>query len=420
MQRHPCRTGRVSLGQGTVPAGLVVVAPAGGSIAAMAAERCLPPFSPEILDFAGALSQAILTSPAFKPHPEAIAFAFWARTARLKQLNKQFEAYDNSGVLSARGLAFHIAPSNVDTIFLYSLMVSMLVGNSNVIRVSSRENALMGALVMLIGGLLADPRHAAIACRLAIVRYEHSEAITRHLSDLCDLRIVWGGDATINAIRKVPLQPRAVDVCFADKVSLAVFDAAAYLGDNDKAKIARAFRNDSYWFGQMACSSPRAVVWRGDVTKAKAASAAFWASLEAELVQSDPGLSDMDYLNKLLAEQSFMAQTGGHVLTRDSNLSTIVEIDTLDGVPFDEHCGGGLFLQTRVDSLDDLTPSLSRRNQTVISFGIRADEWRDYLTAGLPRGIDRVVPVGQALDFNTVWDGFNLFRSFSREISIAV
>ncbi|MCA0425703.1 MAG: hypothetical protein LCH61_20740 [Proteobacteria bacterium] len=398
-----------------------VVVPRGGALEAIAAERVLPPFSPEALAFVGALSQDILKSPEFRAHPEAMSFAYWARTARLKQLQASFSALEHSGALAARGVAFHIAPSNVDTIFLYSLVISLLVGNVNIIRVSSRENVLMGALIGILGRLLDQPAHAALRARLAIVRYEHDAAISKALSDLCDLRIVWGGDATVNALRAIPLQPRAIDVCFADKVSLAVLDAAAYCAYEDKAGLARAFRNDSYWFGQMACSSPRAVIWRGSKADGEAASAEFWARLQAELVREAPELSAMDYLNKLLAEQSFMAQLGGHKAgPRGDNATTVVDVATLGGIPFDEHCGGGLFLQVIVDSLDALTPHLTRRNQTIISHGIGKDEWRDYLSTTQPRGIDRIVPFGAALDFNVVWDGYNLFRAFSREISLAV
>ena len=34
------------------------------------------------------------------------------------------------------------------------------------------------------------------------------------------------------------------------------------------------------------------------------------------------------------------------------------------------------------------------------------------------RGIDRVVPIGNALDFNSIWDGYDLVEQFSRKVSI--
>jgi hypothetical protein len=38
------------------------------------------------------------------------------------------------------------------------------------------------------------------------------------------------------------------------------------------------------------------------------------------------------------------------------------------------------------------------------------------IAAGLP-GIDRVVPVGKALDIGVIWDGYDLIRSMSRIVA---
>lgn len=35
-----------------------------------------------------------------------------------------------------------------------------------------------------------------------------------------------------------------------------------------------------------------------------------------------------------------------------------------------------------------------------------------------PHGVDRVVPMGKSMDFNLVWDGYDLIRSLSRKISV--
>jgi Acyl-CoA reductase (LuxC) len=400
------------------PDGVTVVAPRSLQLAQLFEERTLKPFSEPAMAFASALSHAIMVSPHFRQHTDAIAFAYWARASRLKQLKKEFYGLENTGLLMARGMAFHIAPANVDTIFLYSLMISLLGGNKNIVRISSRNTAQMDALVALLDNLLCDPVHSAMKTRLAIVRYEHSPMITQFFSEHCDLRVVWGGDATVNAIRKISLPPRAIEVCFPDKVSIAVFDARTYLDWPTKADLAKAFRNDSYWFGQMACSSPRAVIWLGTDEDAKEAAAVFWSALDSELKKANPELAAMDYLNKLLAEQSFMVQLNGSVYQTTDNQSTVVDIQSIAGVPFEEHCGGGLFLQTRISRLSDLTPHLSRRYQTVLSLGIEKETWQSFISTEQPVGIDRIVPVGMALSFNTVWDGMSLFRSFTREITI--
>jgi hypothetical protein len=58
----------------------------------------------------------------------------------------------------------------------------------------------------------------------------------------------------------------------------------------------------------------------------------------------------------------------------------------------------------------DLTPKISRHMQTVSYFGIETAVFSAWLSKGI-NGIDRVVPIGAALDFNIIWDGIDLTES---------
>jgi hypothetical protein len=104
--------------------------------------EAMAPFAPTLVHFVRDFSDAILKKPEFRKYPETIAFGYWIRNARLNEMKKAFFDKANSGLLTARGVAFHIAPSNVDTIFLYSLIISLLVGNRNIVRVSIKDSHL--------------------------------------------------------------------------------------------------------------------------------------------------------------------------------------------------------------------------------------------------------------------------------------
>lgn len=39
------------------------------------------------------------------------------------------------------------------------------------------------------------------------------------------------------------------------------------------------------------------------------------------------------------------------------------------------------------------------------------------LTSGI-KGIDRIVPIGKTMDFDLVWDGYNLFGRLTRTIAV--
>jgi hypothetical protein len=380
----------------------------------------LAPFSSEAMAFVGDLSRAILASAPLRKYPETIAFGYWIRTARLNQLKAEFLAQPSSGVLAARGVAFHLAPANVDTIFLYSLVLSLLVGNANVVRISSRATPQVEALLAVINATLLSPAHSAMAGRMAIVRYGHDDAVTAALSSIAHVRIIWGGDTTVNAIRRIPLPPRSTEITFADRISIAVMDAAFYLNDPSHAALSKAFFNDAYWFGQMGCSSPRIVLWHGKPSDVTQARTLFWQRLEDYLATEDPELGPMEYLNKLVAEQSYAILEQAHIRKGRSNMLRVVTVEEAASIDDREHCGGGFFVEATIGDLAEITRLATTRHQTIVSHGIAAEAWRAVLSQGGCAGIDRIVPVGDALTFSNVWDGYNLLRSLTREITIAV
>lgn len=386
---------------------------------ALAARDDLPPFGALQIDFAAALSRALTAAPAARIHPELMALGFWLRPAHLRKLIDGHQSASAGRLELPRGLCFHVAPGNVDTIFVYSWMLSLLCGNRSIVRLSSRESAAAEALIATLGTVLAEPAFAAIAERLCVLRYGHDDAITRRLSALCDLRIVWGGDNAVNAVRAVPLPPRATELCFPDKFSLALLDSAAVQALDDSAlqTLARQFATDAYTFGQMACSSPRLVLWHGDEAATAAARTRFWPRVEARVPQLDHGLGAPEAMTKavqadLLALAAPAARfEPGHALVRRVWLAE-------PGVYAALHGGGGLFHESRIATLDGLLPLLDRRIQTVSSFGLPREQLAAWVRQARPRGIDRFVPIGQALDFAPVWDGIDLWRAFLREIDL--
>ena len=75
-----------------------------------------------------------------------------------KKIFNRISNKNNNYVLLPLGKTFHIAPSNVDTIFVYSWLISMLMGNINVIRISSRISEQIDCLIGLIDNTLGEKR----------------------------------------------------------------------------------------------------------------------------------------------------------------------------------------------------------------------------------------------------------------------
>ncbi len=83
----------------------------------------------------------------------------------------------------------------------------------------------------------------------------------------------------------------------------------------------------------------------------------------------------------------------------------------------DLQASGGCFPEYASISLDDLTPLLTAKTQTVSVLGVEPLVIRDLALAAGVRGVDRVVSVGRTLDFSLVWDGYDLIRTLSRAIA---
>lgn len=404
-------------------AGLAVQVPSNGTLDQLLAAPDLPPFHPSIMDFVSAFSQALMKTREARAFPEIISLAHWMRKRAILDLAAEYAATRPADTVPlSRGVALHFAPGNVDTIFLYSALLAILTGNRNIVRVSSRRSPQIDLLVSVMNRILADPAHRSVADRILIVKYDHSDAITAALSQRCDLRVIWGGDQTVQTIRALPLQPRARDVSFPNRWSLATVSADAVLACNETtlAKLGTDFANDAYWFGQMACSSPRVVLWVGTTAEVKAAAKRFWPAVRAAATQFAADIAPVNYVNKLVSQHIAAIEGNlGAISPLADNVVSVGQMAALQA-PDDDLCvGDGLFWEARVDELSQCVPLLDVRSQTMISYGISGDVWRDLIKATGAR-IDRVVPFGQALQFGHIWDGMDLLSEFSRSVSVQV
>ncbi|MEA2019640.1 MAG: acyl-CoA reductase [Campylobacterota bacterium] len=381
--------------------------------------KVLKPFSNILVEFVNDVSKVILKDRLFKEYPELIALAFWMRKSHIKELHKYFLAQKNDKVLLGRGVVFHLAPSNVDTIFVYSWFISLLVGNSNILRISNKDNLQTNILISTINKVLDNEKYKDLNNKIAIIKYGHDDKITAKLSQLADVRVIWGGDNTVTNIRKIPIKPTAVELTFADKFSFAVLKSKELLNDKDIDKVIEKFYNDSFWFGQMACSSIRLVSWIGNEKENERAKKLFWSKLNTYVLAKVPDdISPADIVNKLVAECSMAIESNIKINHINNPYINKVSIHSIEEVIESLHCGTGLFYEMETQNLRDLMEFMTNKHQTIAYYGFDRDEITSIIYDTLPSGIDRVVPLGKSLDFSNVWDGFDLFKSFSREIEI--
>lgn len=376
------------------------------------------PFSRETLAFTKRLSTLLLTNRQAEAYPSLRALGFWLRPTSTDILRRRFEQLqDDSTLLVPRGMVFHIPPANVDTLFVYSWILSALAGNSNLVRLSARRPHSVNILLSLIAAALVEfPQTAA---RMLFLSYNHNDDISRLLSQHCDVRVIWGGNATVDQLRALRLPPHATEMTFPDRFSIAALNASSVLELNDPDALALAERlaNDVYWFDQMGCASPRILLWTGSPDDANRAGERFYpllaASAHAMDYSPDIGLS----INKLNFSYRAAADGLANLVRFYGNKLTVLRASGFDAARI-EFYGAGTLFEFNISSLHELKAFATRRDQTLVHFGYEHDELVSVAREINGRGFDRLVPVGQALAFGPVWDGFDLLSEFSRRVTI--
>lgn len=367
------------------------------------------PFEERTIAFLNDVSKALLTDPEAKKFSDVITFAFWIRRASILKLKARFK--ETGSFCLGRGVVFHIAPSNVPVNFAYSLVAGILTGNANIVRIPAKDFEQVKIIVRAWNRILEQYEDMKLYSLL--VRYGREKEINDLFSSVADVRIVWGGDATITELRKSPMPPRSTEITFADRYSLAVIDADYYSEQTDKAKVAEDFYNDTFLTDQNACTSPRIVIWIGNqIGEAKEE---FWKRLHC-LVKERYTIQPIQSVNKLTSACLISAKMQGcKVIRTHDNLIIRVAVPRISQNLMEYKDNSGYFFEydcTDIIELRDLCDS--KRCQTIAYIGDK-DMILPLIRSGV-KGIDRVVPVGKTMDFDLIWDGYDLSALLTRTV----
>lgn len=429
-------------------------------------ERPVVPFADEVIEALDALSKALMKDPMSRQYPDVVTFAFFCRRGNLLKLREQYTP--STLHLQPRlgwGVVFHIAPSNVPVNFAYSVVAGLLAGNTNVVRVSQKQ---FPQVDIIVKHMRATNMH-----RVAVVRYPHESNANEVFSSLCNVRVIWGGDATIETIRKNTIPARAFDICFADRYSIAAINADSlmeYITKNTESELAcsnsysldpqsareqvpgqpdaqsctdtqldssqktikktpknifadalkplaEKFYNDTYLFDQNACSAPHLVCWLGEKENVKKAKEVFWDAVYAYAI-AHYQFQDVMAVDKLIALYKQAVAMPTHDVETKDNVLRRVEIESLPQDIDSFRCAGGYFTECEVQSLDDIAPIVSAKYQTLAYYGFEREELEAFVQRNRLTGIDRIVPFGETTAFSLTWDGRDLIQSMSRVVSI--
>jgi Acyl-CoA reductase (LuxC) len=374
-----------------------------------------PAFTGERMAALSGVAESLLRDRALADTPALRLFGFAMRKGAMAALERDFRAGLPGGTQAfGRGVVFHLPPTNVDTLFLYSWAVAYLSGNVSVTRLPST---------------IAPPIERALRLFLdavpegdedLFVTYPAREEINRALSAEADARLVWGGDEKVALFHDYPLRRGGKPLVFPDRRSFSVFDgeALAALDADGRRALAQRMSTDVFVFDQMACSSPHILYVQGDAARHGDAVDSFLADLGcAGTARATEPAAPAHGVVKLV-QGCALAASG--VVDRVARVSPHLTVVHLAEQPasWPPRIGGGFLYMRYIDGLGDVEPAIDDADQTVTYFGFPPETLDAFVAMVGRRGVYRVVPVGQALDFDVVWDGYDLLRELVRLVRV--
>jgi len=383
-----------------------------GSVECFSEGRCYPIFDDIIVDFFVECSRHIRSNSFCKQFPDLITFAFFCRKA---SLNKASQFYCSAGKRVGWGRSVHIAPSNVPINMAYTLFFGMISGNKCLIRAPSKDFPQLSLLYEIMKSISSKTHFKTIKDRFCIIQCPHESDFLIWSLGVAESRVVWGGDSTVQAIRSHTARASAVELAFPDRTSICMLDALHInrLSDLDLDILSDKFFNDSLLVDQNACSSPSQVFWINSDGLDHAVDR-FWRSVGDAELRNGP-LGAKKYIDKL-TDIGKRVQDFSAVKFREYGLGTTVEV-ARDTCSKDKR-RLGLYIEHHLEELNQFLSFTSKKTQTLTYSGIDANLLRQLVINSGELGIDRVVPIGQALDIGFVWDGKDILRSLSRQITV--
>nr|WP_277816378.1 acyl-CoA reductase [Neptunicella marina] len=336
--------------------------------------------------------------------PEIIALAFWARAANLQQIKSTItsDAFDSKQAAKV----FHIAPANVDTVFFYSMLLSVLSGNQNIVRISQRSGDITRELIQLLQQFLQRKPSSLLHSLVSVVEYAAEQSdVTEALSHWSDLRVVWGGDNAIEAISGIA--PQTPQLCFPDRYSIAML----HVQSAEQAKdAAQKLCSDILPFAQQACSSPKALYWWDTSLELQQQ---FYQQLALSLAEHKQQFDVSHQVGQVLILQRLLAL--GHI--NCSNIwqlagLRVAEINNIEPDAFSSHNGYGVLLSVQLQDIKHLP--FDDKLQTIATYGLSQDVQQTLSNMIDKHVARRHIELGSALVFNQIWDGVDLPQVFSQ------
>ncbi len=379
--------------------------------------KILEPYSDISVNFLDSFSIELKKDKNTFRSPELFSLMLFCNRKNILKFKKKFK---NDQFRIGRGLVFHVCPKNVPINFMFSFILGLLSGNTNIIKVSSNVSKEKNVIITKIKKIFKSNKYLKLKKSNFFIEYNHQKnpEITNKISSKSDCRIVWGGDKTVKSIKKIDTQPRCLDINFADRYSLSVINAEKFnkLSKLEIDILSRKYFYDVFTMNQMACNSPHFIFWIGKIIKGK--ENYFWEKIskiaskkfkfdDVHVMKKYNNLIDK-IMNIKLIKKIKMFENYLYLVDVDKNIKNIENVRGSSGIVY----------QIKLKKLDEISQLITKKCQTITYFGFQNKDFKNLILKNNLLGADRIVKIGQAFEFDLVWDGFDTIKSLSRVVNI--
>ena len=374
-------------------------------------------YDDSVIDFLSEISKEIFSESKENESLRIFSyFALWSRKNNLLRLKKKRTDIEKR---YGRGLALHIAPSNVITNILFTISFGLLSGCPSIIRISEKNISELKKVLSIIEKVLSENKFKFLKEYLSIITYEHDDNINKSLSLISDIRVIWGGNSTISYFKKFETNPRNLDIVFPNRTSIAIISGEWLRKTNNKEKkaIAKSFAYDISLFSQRACSSPKKLI----IFDNKADEFDI-NLLNNFLLECDNAVNSIKNKEKFHRLNNFKSSSylstflsGNYETFKGHNIFAIYYVDEKnlnDDNTFENCC----LLVNKIKKVSEIKNFINKENQTIVQIGLNNNNIRELINISAPIGTDRIVKPGMALNMDIFWDGYDTVSLMSRII----
>ena len=305
-----------------------------------------------------------------------------------------------------RGLACHWVAGNVPLLGVLSWSLSALLGNNNLVRASTRQDDYLTPLLNLLRD--ASDAGAGMAASTIVLSFDRDDrAAHEEMSGAADVRIAWGGDEAVNAIRDLPKSWECEDIIFGPRNSIAVVDPRVMT-----KRMIQRLALDAVLFDQLACSSPQRLFVRGDPAESEfdLFLEEFIAQFEKQAIAHPRHPLDFGETYQITLDRSRTLMRGWTVW-RDPETQWTISL--VDSPQYDVVCANRYIEVVAFRDFENIYQHVPDNVQTVTQALDSAD--LDHFSEDVARqGVCRLPRPGEANHFENPWDGIAMVARLTR------